>query len=178
MITMICEVQEAYILSGLLRLWPAAAAGAVGELLEPHELPDYVRYTPEQAQEVIKLTERKPARVGMLATAERKAAGLPAIEPKRPKGRPPKVPKVAAGRGVVAQPAPSYVSGEFSGMVHSKSVTSIAAGSVVSSMMNEEGEGEGGCMAAGGRSGAGRAGSREGGVVQGLVAVFCRFGRR
>ena len=118
------------------------AATVAGELLEPFEIPDYVRYTSEQAQEVIKLTERKPARVGMLATAERKAAGLPAIEPKRPKGRPPKVPKAAVPKGPAAQPAPSYVSGEVSGMVPSRSVTSFAAGSVVSSMMNEEGEGK------------------------------------
>lgn len=80
-----------------------------GPLLGADEIPAHLRYSKQQCTEVVALTQKKPARVGMLATAERRAAGL-GPEPKKPKGRPKKVVTVAARNGGEAA-APSASEG-------------------------------------------------------------------
>lgn len=58
-------------------------------------MPDYLCYTPLEAQEVLQITDRRPARAGVLETAERRAQGL-AGQPEtsgRGRGRGHKLPK-------------------------------------------------------------------------------------
>lgn len=39
----------------------------------PGKVPDYLLYTADEAREVLQITDRRPAKIGMLATAERRA---------------------------------------------------------------------------------------------------------
>lgn len=106
------------------------------------QVPEYLRYSAAEVTEVLKITERKPTRVGIMAQAERRqqeqkaaaaAAAATAAATAAGAGKPPVVPRPAA----VAAAAGA------AGVRPSQSMVSLAAaGTSYVSGLGEEGEGE------------------------------------
>lgn len=121
-------------------------------------MPDYLCFTGNEAQEVLQITDRRPARIGVLATAERKAQGLTGQPEPSGRGRgrghkPPKPSRLgpapgAAGAqqqqqpGVHAVLSVSDLAGPSGGMRPSQSVGSFLGGTSLASGLGDEGEGE------------------------------------
>lgn len=121
-------------------------------------MPDYLCYAANEAQEVLQITDRRPARIGVLATAERKAQGLTGQPESSGRGRgrghkPPKPSRLglapgAAGHQLLQQPempavlSVSDLAGPSGGVRPSQSVGSFLGGTSLASGLGEEGDGE------------------------------------
>lgn len=120
------------------------------------QVPEYLCFTSSEAQEVLQITDRRPARIGMLATAERKAQGLSGQPEPSGRGRgrgahkPPKPSRLGLAPGQQQQPdmhavlSVSDLAGPSGGgsMRPSQSIGSHLGGTSLVSGLGEEGEDE------------------------------------